>query len=205
VQGPFIVALGAAMGAMRHGNAGRGFPVPGTPLERRRGTARAELRRTRALAAAALAFALVHAATGHMVTRRRLADVERALGEHLEAVSDDEHRPRSAADLEGRVRALARRLAERAASRVGGLEILYEVSSRAAGTLDVVVDEVVFDGTNARLMGRAGDFDVVDALKQALAASEIFGRVETTDAVSAGTAVSFQLLLELRNTGAHSS
>jgi hypothetical protein len=163
------------------------------------------LRRTRALAAAALALLLVHAATGYLITRRHLADVERALGEHLEAVSDDEYRARSVADLEDRVNALARRLSERTASRIGGLEILYEVSRRAAGTLDVVVDEVVFDGTNARLMGHAGDFEVVDALKEALAASDIFGRVETTEAASAGTAVEFQLLLELRNAGARSS
>ncbi len=193
VQGQFAVALGVAVGALRHGRSGRGFPVAGTSPERRRGAVHTELRRTRALAAAALALLLVHAATGHMVTRRRLADVERTLGEHLEAI-----RAGSVADLEGRVKALTRRLSERPTSRIGALEILYEVSSRTAGTLDVVVDEVVFDGTHARLKGRAGDFEVVDALTQALAASDIFGRVETTDAVSAGTAVAFQLLLELR-------
>jgi hypothetical protein len=205
VQGQFAVALGVAVGAMRYGGAGRGFPVPGPPSKRRGGAAHAELRRTRALATAALALLLVHAATGYLITRRRLANVERALGEHLEAVSDDEYRAGSVADLEDRVNALARRLSERTFSRIGGLEILYEVSRRAAGTLDVVVDEVVFDGTNARLMGHAGDFEVVDALKQALAASDIFGRVETTEAASVGTAVEFQLLLELRNAGARSS
>jgi len=198
VQQEFATALGLAVGATRTPGSLGSFPL-------RSGGARAapslamrrEIRRAGALVTAALALLLAHATTRHVVVRHRLAEIEQTLTSELRSVSDDRDAPRTVHDLEVRVRSLRDELSTGARTRASHLDLLREISRRATGVSDIVVDDLAMDSTEARLMGHAADFGSIASLERALAGSALFEQVTMTQSAASEGTVSFRMVLTL--------
>jgi hypothetical protein len=168
-QGEYATALGLALGPLRTRVTVHGFEATGSsPRASEARALRQEIRRTRAIAAAILALLALHAGFDWAAARRRLERGERLLRSGLAAVSRPGDAVASVAELQERVSALE------AACGVpdgcgGPLALLERLSRAIPESIDVVIERIEMDGSNAVVEGRAASGVAVDQLRHALA------------------------------------
>jgi hypothetical protein len=196
VHAEYAVALGLALGVGH-----RTLPCPGFDLgdvcgdlsETR--AVRRQLRRTRSVAAAALALLAAHAGLDYAAARARLASVERAVASHLAGVSTPEAPVRSVAELRERL-AVLEASAATVTPRAGPLDLLRHLSRATPGDLDVGIDEIEIDGLGADVRGRAADLATVTRWLVALRAYA--GGLDPSAPEVAATAAGVRFRLRVR-------
>jgi len=169
VEAEYAAALGLALGAPGGANLpGSGFDLAelcGELSETR--AVRRQLRRTRAVAAAALALLAAHAGLDYAAARARLGRVERAVASRLASVSTPAAPVRSVGELRERLAAL-KAGGSALTARAGPLDLLRHLSRATPGGLDVGIDDIEIDGVAADVRGRAADLATVTRWLDAL-------------------------------------
>jgi Tfp pilus assembly protein PilN len=171
------VAAGLALGA--------GLPLGGAAA----GTG--SWRTARALAAAAAVLVVVDAG----LWRARLAARDAALRDAIRATAAAVLPAAPLAAPRAELEAAVAALPAGGGPAPGALALLREASARVPAAVPLDLDRLVVEPGGLRLEGRAGSFDAVEALRQALAGSPLLAdvAVDETRATVDGRGVAFRL------------